>query len=100
MTNASPEDLARLLARVEVFGALSEEEVLWLALRVPEMRLGRDRIIYGPTQESGIVFIVLEGRVRLYKILACAELTLEIVGAGHLFGDVPALAGKPRGMYA
>ena len=28
------------------------------------------------------------------------ELTLEIVEAGHLFGDVPALARRPRDKYA
>ena len=37
--SASPEDLAGLLAKVKVFGALPEEEILWLARRVPEMRL-------------------------------------------------------------
>jgi hypothetical protein len=59
VTSASPEDLARLLAKVEMFGALSEEEILWLARRVPEMRLGRGQILYGPTQESRSIFVVL-----------------------------------------
>jgi len=98
--SASPEDLAGLLAKVEVFGALSEEEILWLARRVPEMRLERGQILYGPTQKSRIIFVVLEGRVRLYKMLGEAELTLEIVEAGNLFGDVATLAGRPRGAYA
>jgi len=96
----SPEDLAQFLAHVEVFGSLSEEGVLWLARRVPEMRLERGQILYTPTQESRTIFVMLEGRVRLYKILGSAELTLEIVDAGHLFGDVPALAGRQRGAYA
>ena len=98
--SASPEDLAGLLAKVEVFGALPEEEILWLARRVPEMRLERGQILYGPTQESRIIFVVLEGRVRLYKMLGGAELTLEIVEAGNLFGDVATLAGRQRGAYA
>ena len=59
MTSASPEDLARLLAKVEMFGALSEEEILWLARGVPEMRLGRGQILYGSTQESRSIFVVL-----------------------------------------
>jgi CRP/FNR family transcriptional regulator, cyclic AMP receptor protein len=89
-----PEDLAK----VEVFGALCE--ILWLARRVPEMRLERGQILYVPTQESRIIFVVLEGRVRLYKMLGGAELTLEIVEAGNLFGDVATLAGRQRGAYA
>jgi CRP/FNR family transcriptional regulator, cyclic AMP receptor protein len=92
--------LAGLLAKVEVFGALPEEEILWLARRVPEMRLERGQILYGPTQESRIIFVVLEGRVRLYKMLGGAELTLEIVEAGNLFGDVATLARRQRGAYA
>ncbi len=100
MTGASPEELARLLAKVEVFGALAEEEILWLARRVPEMRLVRGQILWGPTQESRSIFVMIEGRLRLYKMLGGAELTLEIVESGHLFGDVPALAGRQRGTYA
>jgi hypothetical protein len=57
VTGASPEELARLLAKVEVFGALSEEEILWLAGRVPEMRLGRGQIHFGSTQESRSIFL-------------------------------------------
>jgi CRP/FNR family transcriptional regulator, cyclic AMP receptor protein len=98
--SASPEDLAGLLAKVKVFGALPEEKILWLARRVPEMRLERGQILYGPTQKSRIIFVVLEGRVRLYKMLGGAELTLEIVEAGNLFGDVATLAGRQRGAYA
>src|SRR5215217_8731212 len=60
------------------------------------MRLGRGQILYGPTQESRSTFMVLKGGLRLYKMLGAAELTLEIVEAGHLFGDVPALAGRVR----
>jgi hypothetical protein len=37
---------------------------------------------------------------RLYKVLGDAELTLEIVEAGHLFGVVPALARRPHSTYA
>ena len=77
--SASPEDLAGLLAKVEVFGALTKEEILWLARRVPEIRLGRGQILYGQTQESRIIVAVLEGRLRLYKMLGGAELTLELV---------------------
>ena len=72
------------------------DEFLWLARRVPGMRLGRGQILYGPTQEARSTFVVLEGCLRLYKLLGAAELTLEIVEAGHLFGDVPALAGRVR----
>lgn len=96
----SPEELVPLLARVEVLGPLSEERALWLARRVPVMRFERGQIIYGPRHNSQIIYLLLKGRVRLYKMLGGQEITFEIFEAGQLFGDVPALAGRPRATYA
>jgi CRP/FNR family cyclic AMP-dependent transcriptional regulator len=95
-----PEELAPLLARAQVLEPLSAEEARWLARRVPEVRVGRGQILYAPTAASRIIFVLLEGRVRLYKIFGGRELTLEIIDAGELFGDVAALAARQRGTYA
>jgi CRP-like cAMP-binding protein len=92
--------MASLLAKVEVLGGLTDERASWLAGRSPDMRLVRGQILYGPRQTSRIIFVLLEGRVRLYKVLVNAEITLEIIEAGQLLGDVPALAGRSRGTYA
>ena len=73
---------------------------MWLARRVSDMRFGQGQILYGPRYDSGIIFVLLEGRVRLYKAFGSQELTLEIVEAGQLFGDVPALTGRQSGTYA
>jgi CRP/FNR family transcriptional regulator, cyclic AMP receptor protein len=95
-----PEDLAPFLAKVEVLGPLSEEEALWLACRTPQMRFESGQTVYGPRYARTIVFALLEGRVRLYKTLGSAELTLEVIEAGRLFGTVPALAGRRQEAYA
>lgn len=78
--------MARLLAKVELIGPLTEERALWLARRVPVRPLERGQTIYTPRYNARIIFVMLEGRARLYKVLGDAELTLEIVEAGHLFG--------------
>jgi CRP-like cAMP-binding protein len=95
-----PEDLAPLLAKVEVLGPLSEHWALWLARRTTQRRFEPGQIIYGPAYNSTIVFALLEGRVRLYKSVGGEELTLEMIEAGQLFGDVPALAGRRPEVYA
>ena len=100
MERKPPKDLAALLATAEVLGPLSEERALWLAWRVSDMRFGRGQILYGPRFDSRVIFVLLEGRVRLYKALGSTELTLEIIEAGQLFGDVPAMASHQRGTYA
>lgn len=93
-------EIVQLLARAKGLGPLSAEEARWLARRVPEIRFGRGQIFYGPTAASHFIFVLLEGRVRLYKLFGDRELTLEIVEGGEVFGYVPALAGRRRGTYA
>jgi CRP/FNR family transcriptional regulator, cyclic AMP receptor protein len=95
-----PQELALLLARAQLLEPLSAEQARWLARRIPDVRFGAGQILYSPTAASRIIFVLLEGRVRLYKIFGGRELTLEIVAAGELFGDVAALAARQRGTYA
>jgi CRP/FNR family transcriptional regulator len=64
------------------------------------MRFERGQTVHGPTYDFSIIFALLEGRVRLHKLFHGDELTLEIIEPGHLFGDVPALAGRRRGVFA
>jgi CRP/FNR family transcriptional regulator, cyclic AMP receptor protein len=94
------EDLAPLLAKVEMLGPLSSESALWLARRTPQMRLESGQTVYSPRYAGTIVFALLEGRVRLYRTLGGAEITFEIIEAGRLFGDVQALTGRRRESYA
>jgi CRP/FNR family transcriptional regulator len=94
------EELALLLARARLFEPLSPEQARWLARTIPDVRFGAGKILYTPTAASRIIFVLLEGRVRLYKIFGGRELTLEIVAGGEFFGDVAALAGRQRGTYA
>ena len=89
-----------LLTKAQGLGPLSEKRAMWLARRVPDVRFERGQILWGPTHESQIMFVLLEGRVRLFKAHGGAEITLEIVQAGELFGDVSALAGRRRGAHA
>ena len=100
MQRMPPEGVAQLLAKVEVLGPLSREGALWLARRTPEMRFEEGQTIHGPDYDTTIIFALLEGRVRLYKLLGGEEMTLELIEAGPLFGDVPALAGRRRETYA
>jgi CRP/FNR family transcriptional regulator, cyclic AMP receptor protein len=95
-----PEDLAPLLAKVEVLGPLSEQRALWVAHRAPQRRFEPGQTIYTPAYDATIVFALLEGRVRLYKSVGGQELTLEMIESGQLFGEVPSLAGRRRELYA
>ena len=45
-------------------------------------------VFYTPRQPDGKLFILNKGRVRIYKMEASREFTLEVVDAGTVFGEV------------
>jgi CRP/FNR family transcriptional regulator len=46
-----------------------------------------------------VLFLLLEGRVRIYKMVGERELTLDVLESGTMFGEA-ALLGEPEGTYA
>ena len=53
-----------------------------------------------PEQPDGKLFILTKGRVRLYKMEASREFTLEVVDAGTVFGEVAFTPHAFRESYA
>jgi len=94
-----PREKTKLLSAVNLLESLSWEEVEGLGRRVPETHLERGRILYTPAHRSRILFLLLRGRVRLYKSAAGREITLGVVGAGEMFGEAAFTAGR-QGAYA
>jgi CRP/FNR family transcriptional regulator, cyclic AMP receptor protein len=70
-----------------------------LADRIPEVRSLAGQLFYTPSFSTGVVFLLLQGRVRIYKMVGERELTLEVVESGTMFGEA-ALVGEPEGTYA
>lgn len=65
------------------------------------LRLKPNELLYMPEEESGQVYLILEGEVRLYKINADGrEFTLGIFGVGEIVGETEVLTGSGRACYA
>jgi CRP/FNR family transcriptional regulator, cyclic AMP receptor protein len=94
-----PGEKTKLLSAVNLLESLSWEEVEELARRMPQTHLDRGRILYTPAHQSTILFLLLRGRVRLYKSAEGREITLSVVGAGEMFGKAAFTAGR-QGAYA
>jgi CRP-like cAMP-binding protein len=98
------EQRVKLLSRVDIFNSLAGEEVRELSRdllqRNAESRLGVGESFYTPQQSDGKLFILLEGRVRIYKMEGARESTLEVVDAGTVFGEVAFTAHRLRDAYA
>lgn len=95
----STQQVARFLRRVDILEPLSTEEVEKLALRTPEVRSKEGQLFYTPSLITGVLFLLLEGRVRIYKMVGGRELTLDVLESGTMFGEA-ALVGEPEGTYA
>ena len=77
------ERLVRLLSLVDVLEPLSEGELGDLARRCSEVPAGDGEDFYRPEAHEGGLFIVLEGRVRVYLTTqAGKETTLNLLGSG------------------
>lgn len=72
----------RLLSMVDVLEPLSQRSLEAFARRTPTMHLRNDQIFHTPARRGGPFLLLLEGRVRIYKLAAGKELTLAIVDAG------------------
>jgi CRP/FNR family transcriptional regulator, cyclic AMP receptor protein len=76
----------RLLSMVDVFEPLTDEQKDLLAHRTLERAFGRGETVYAPGDASEAVFVLLEGRMRLYGMAGGQELTFEVVRASTMFG--------------
>src|SRR5829696_1089969 len=98
------EEQVELLSRVDIFEGLSKEEI-WeilddLLQRNAEINLQAGEVFYTPQEQDGKLFILKQGRVRIYKMEASREFTLEVVEAGTVFGEVAFTPHALRESYA
>lgn len=85
---------------MDLLEPLSREEIEDLGRRIPEVHLDRGQVLYGPHHQGNVLFLLLRGRVRIYKMVEGRELTLNVVGAGEIFGEAILTARRRHGAYA
>src|ERR671910_1759109 len=98
------EEQVELLSKVDIFESLSKEEVREilndLLERNAEINLRAGEVFYTPREPDGKLFILKQGRVRIYKMEGSREFTLEMVDAGTIFGEVAFTPHRLRDAYA
>jgi CRP-like cAMP-binding protein len=91
----------RLLSLVDVFEPLSAAEIERLDERLPDAHLETGDVFYSPDDPSEKVFILRRGKARIYKVADDGrELTLAVVDAGTMFGEMTLTAQRLQGAYA
>jgi len=98
------QEQVELLSGVDIFESLPKEEIREILIdflkRNVEINLRSGEVFYTPRQPDGKLFILKQGRVRIYKMEASREFTLEVVGAGTVFGEVVFTSHRLRDAYA
>jgi CRP-like cAMP-binding protein len=94
------EERVEQLSRVDIFESLPKEEIRVLLRRNAEINIQAGELFYTPREPDGRFFILKQGRVRIYKMEASREFTLEVVDAGTVFGEVAFTPHRLRNAYA
>src|SRR5215210_1617577 len=104
MLTMTEEGQVELLSRVDIFESLQKMEIRELLKDLlrknAENNLRAGEVFYTPQQPDGTLFILTKGRVRIYKMEAAREFTLEVVDAGTVFGEVAFTPHALRESYA
>jgi len=91
----------RLLSLVDIFESLSEQEIEQLNGQLPDRRLERGEVFYGPDDRSERLFLLQKGKIRIFRIIPDGrEFTLAVVESGTVFGEMALTAQQLEGAYA
>ena len=90
----------KLLSAVDILEPLATEQIASLSQRTPERSLKKGEMVYSARDASEVLFLLLEGRVRLYDVVAGGEFTFDVLGAGTIFGDASLVGRGAHPEYA
>lgn len=94
-------DKQAYLKQNEIFQDLAPEEIEVVSKWAPMKRVPTGTIFYSPDQPTEVLFILKEGRVRLYHLSPEGKaLTTAILEAGTIFGEMALLGQGLYGSYA
>ncbi|KEK25618.1 Crp/Fnr family transcriptional regulator [Bacillus gaemokensis] len=94
-------DKIKYLSRIQLFHELELEELKKIEPDTPIDVMKRGTIITSPHMEQKFLYLIKSGKVRLYKLSEDGkELTIDILGIGHVFGAVGTFTTGSEGIYA
>ena len=95
------EEKIRLLSMVDILEPLTREEIREISHRIPDRHLEKGQIFYTPQEKNEWLFMLKKGRVRIYRLSPDGhELTLTVVSAGAVFGEMSLTAQRLENAYA
>ena len=88
-------EIGNLISDIPLFNGLPEDQLLAIKQIAVEKKVNKGEAIFSEGDEGKGFYVVLEGRVKIYKVSAEGkEQILHIFGQGQPFGEVPVFAGQ------
>ncbi len=88
-------EIDHVLADIPLFNGLTEYQLHAIKQIAVEKKVNKGEAIFSEGDEGKGFYVVLEGRVKIYKVSAEGkEQILHIFGQGQPFGEVPVFAGQ------
>lgn len=105
MSTFSSQDLLAtrisFLNKVRLFVHLREDQLRCLIHDFRLRRYEKDAVIFRQDDHSREMYVILEGRVRVYKIsLSGEETSIQIFAVGDIIGELSAIDQQPRSAWA
>ena len=94
------EDHTTLLSGVGLFESLSPEQLERIAHGIPAKTFEIGEHVFTPPYRGEAFFLLLEGRVRIYRLEAGQEVTISVLEAGEMFGEAAFTSREGKGSYA
>jgi CRP/FNR family cyclic AMP-dependent transcriptional regulator len=94
------DDYTKLLSGVDLLAVLSQEQLGRIAHGIPAKSFEVCEHVFTPTYRGGVFFLLLEGRVRIYRLEAGQEVTISVLEEGEMFGEVAFTSRDGKGSYA
>jgi CRP/FNR family transcriptional regulator, cyclic AMP receptor protein len=91
------ENHARLVSGVDLFDPLSPERI---AQGIPSKDFAVGAHVFTPAYRGKMFFLLLDGRVRVYRLEAKREFTIGLLEAGEMFGEAAFTSREGMGTYA
>jgi CRP/FNR family transcriptional regulator, cyclic AMP receptor protein len=93
-------DYTTLLSGVGLFALLSQEQLERIVYGIPAKSFEVGEHVFTPTCRGEVFFLLLAGRVRIYRLEAGQEVTISVLEAGEMFGEGAFTSREGKGSYA
>jgi len=93
-------DHTKLISGIDLFAPLSPDGIERIAQGIPSKRFEVGTHVFTSAYRGEIFFLLLEGRVRVFRLEAGREVTIGILQAGEIFGEAAFISREGMGSYA